>query len=134
MYTANEIGRQLKMSNAKWAITSEQLLPNLNTALKESNNELTFKDRIIVLGDNPHGHISGNAMLSEKKPTGAYEVSIDVYNDICVLPYSSGTTGVPKGVMLSHHNLVANISQASRGPPEIVSIKEATGTHKATFI
>jgi len=32
-------------------------------------------------------------------------------NDVCVLPYSSGTTGLPKGVMLSHKNIVANILQ-----------------------
>lgn len=31
--------------------------------------------------------------------------------EICTLPYSSGTTGLPKGVMLSHYNLVANLVQ-----------------------
>ena len=31
--------------------------------------------------------------------------------DLAVLPYSSGTTGLPKGVMLTHHNLVANLCQ-----------------------
>ena len=31
--------------------------------------------------------------------------------DMASLPYSSGTTGMPKGVMLSHHNIVANIEQ-----------------------
>ena len=37
-------------------------------------------------------------------------VTIDP-NDLIALPYSSGTTGLPKGVMLSHRNLVANILQ-----------------------
>ena len=39
-------------------------------------------------------------------------VAIDPRNDIVVLPYSSGTTGLPKGVMLTHFNLVANLCQA----------------------
>ena len=36
-------------------------------------------------------------------------VAIDPERDIAVLPYSSGTTGLPKGVMLSHYNLTSNI-------------------------
>ncbi len=38
-------------------------------------------------------------------------VSINAAEDIVVLPYSSGTTGLPKGVMLTHRNLVANLCQ-----------------------
>jgi acyl-CoA synthetase (AMP-forming)/AMP-acid ligase II len=38
-------------------------------------------------------------------------VEIDPERDIAVLPYSSGTTGMPKGVMLSHYNLTSNIRQ-----------------------
>jgi len=38
-------------------------------------------------------------------------VDIDAERDVAVLPYSSGTTGLPKGVMLSHHNLSSNIRQ-----------------------
>ena len=38
-------------------------------------------------------------------------VSIDVSRDVNLLPFSSGTTGVPKGVMLSHRNILANTLQ-----------------------
>jgi acyl-CoA synthetase (AMP-forming)/AMP-acid ligase II len=39
--------------------------------------------------------------------------AIDVQQDVAVLPFSSGTTGLAKGVMLTHHNLVANLCQLS---------------------
>src|SRR3972149_2073356 len=38
-------------------------------------------------------------------------VAINAREDIAVLPYSSGTTGLPKGVMLTHHNITSNVKQ-----------------------
>ena len=46
--------------------------------------------------------------------------------DLCVLPYSSGTTGVPKGVMLTHANLVANMAQLNHPALDLMNDKETT--------
>ena len=50
----------------------------------------------------------------------------DPHKDIAVLPYSSGTTGPPKGVSLTHYNLVANMSQLMH--PNINMMRELSGT------
>jgi 4-coumarate--CoA ligase len=42
-----------------------------------------------------------------------------VYNDTAALPYSSGTTGPPKGVSLTHYNMVSNITQLNHPGSEI---------------
>ena len=45
----------------------------------------------------------------------------DPHTDIVAMPYSSGTTGAPKGVCLNHYNLVANTCQISS--PEVTAIR-----------
>ena len=39
------------------------------------------------------------------------DVEINAKEDVALIPYSSGTTGLPKGVMLTHYNLLANLAQ-----------------------
>ena len=47
-------------------------------------------------------------------------------NKTVMLPYSSGTTGLPKGVMLTSNNIVSNICQQT--PPELKFVEQATGS------
>ncbi|CAN1721125.1 Long-chain-fatty-acid--CoA ligase [Hyphomicrobium sp. 1Nfss2.1] len=46
-------------------------------------------------------------------------VAIDPINDIAVLQYTGGTTGTPKGAMLSHANVYVNVQQVSATAPEL---------------
>ena len=104
-----EIKRQLDSSGSKAVVTAEDYLASCRAA-KEANPNLKS---IIVVGE-PH---EGCHTFSEmaRADTAGVEFckgsQIDTVNDICLLPYSSGTTGLPKGVMLTHTNLATNLLQ-----------------------
>ena len=70
-----------------------------------------------------------DAMIESEAIGDAFETenNFDFENDVALLPYSSGTTGLPKGVMLTHQNLVANICQFIIPKKELDFIKPATG-------
>ncbi len=103
LYTPDEIAFQLKDAGAKMIIT---VSPFLERALAAA--QLHPVEAVIVL-DGAEGHESLQDLLTSTAPS--VEVAIDAANDLVTLPYSSGTTGLAKGVMLTHRNLVANIRQ-----------------------
>ncbi|CAN5281446.1 4-coumarate--CoA ligase family protein [soil metagenome] len=100
-YTAGEVHHQLVDAGATYLITIELFLQTARQAA-----EGTGITEIHVIGD-VEGERSLTELfgqpLSEQVPVGG--------DALVVLPYSSGTTGLSKGVMLSHRNLVANIAQ-----------------------
>ena len=65
---------------------------------------------IITVGSCP-GCLSFEALMKEGGPQVPVP-DINPREDVAILPYSSGTTGKPKGVMLTHYNIVANMCQA----------------------
>jgi acyl-CoA synthetase (AMP-forming)/AMP-acid ligase II len=105
VYNAEEIEYQLKDAGAKFAITYPDALDRVREAA-----EGTAVQEIFVLGEG-EGATPVTELLSAD-PVGD-DADIDPAKDIAALPYSSGTTGYPKGVRLTHRNLVANLNQVT---------------------
>lgn len=102
-YGPEEVAFQLEDSGASLLITIPTFLETAERAAAA-----TGISDIVVIGD-PGNHIPFAELLSSDPFTGS--PAIDPAEDVVVLPYSSGTTGLPKGVMLTHRNLVANLAQ-----------------------
>jgi len=95
LYTAEELRKQLEDSGAKYLVTTP--------AFTEKTRDVPVRETFVI------GERSFAALLDADGVVP--DVAIDPANDVVALPYSSGTTGLPKGVMLTHRNLVANILQ-----------------------
>jgi acyl-CoA synthetase (AMP-forming)/AMP-acid ligase II len=108
LYTAEEIGFQLRDSGARFLVT----VPALADKAREAA-ALASVEEVFAFGD-ADGVTAFDALLSDGPVP---EPTIDPASDLAALPYSSGTTGFSKGVMLTHRNLVANLAQVSAMQP-----------------
>lgn len=110
-YTAEELAFQLRDSGAQ-AIATQK--PFLDTVVRAAKSVGIPEDRIILVGDERDPTARFKHFTSIRNISGAtrYRKSkIDPEKDLAFLPYSSGTTGKPKGVMLSHRNVASNTLQ-----------------------
>ncbi|QBI19862.1 4-coumarate--CoA ligase family protein [Egibacter rhizosphaerae] len=105
LYTAEELGHQLADSAAKVLVTADALLATAEPAASKAG-DLT----LVVVGEAPQGALAFDDLLATKPRLE--EDPRDPHSALAVLPYSSGTTGLPKGVELTHRNLVANLCQS----------------------
>ncbi|HTE67959.1 MAG TPA: AMP-binding protein, partial [Actinomycetes bacterium] len=105
LYTADELAAQLNNAGARFLVTVPPFLGNALQAAAGSGVETVF-----VLGEG-EGAIPFASLLAAGDTPPA--VALDPASDLVALPYSSGTTGLPKGVMLTHRNLVANLCQGA---------------------
>lgn len=108
-YTVDELAFQLKDSGAAALVTQKALLPVASKAAKAVGIP---DDRIILLGDDRDNTMRFKHFQSIRNLAGTSRYRRTKANpreDLSFLVYSSGTTGHPKGVMLSHRNIVSNI-------------------------
>ncbi|MDT5121795.1 MAG: hypothetical protein QOC96_1277 [Acidobacteriota bacterium] len=106
LYTADELAHQLNDACVKYLLTVPQLIDKALEASQGSKVQEVF-----VFGEAP-GAASFDSLLECEGLVP--EVEINPREDIVALPYSSGTTGVAKGVMLTHYNMVANLCQLEK--------------------
>jgi len=99
LFTVDETIKQLKDSGAKYLLTVPELMDKAGEAA-----QATGIHKLFVIGE-AEGAISLASLLANEG--SKVEIEISPRADVVALPYSSGTTGFPKGVMLTHYNLVS---------------------------
>ncbi|CAA7027807.1 unnamed protein product [Microthlaspi erraticum] len=113
-YTSQEIYKQLKSSGAKLIITHSHDVEKLRNF---DDKTKLGEDLTVITTDEPtpENCLPFSALTEETNPQERSE-SVDVGgDDAAALPFSSGTTGLPKGVVLTHKSLITSVAQQVDG-------------------
>ena len=113
MYVERELEHILKDSGAKVFIAYDQFYPRIKNV-----RDLTPVEKVLLFSLGPPLDVEGEDVLKieallASTPAQPPRVDIDAANDLAILQYTGGTTGVSKGAMLTHRNIVANALQVS---------------------
>ncbi|KAF6148611.1 hypothetical protein GIB67_042570 [Kingdonia uniflora] len=120
-YTSSEIFKQLSSSGAKLIITQSSYVEKLRKT-EENVPKLGEDFKVVTIDDSPENCIHFS-VISEADERETESDSIDP-NDPVALPFSSGTTGLPKGVILTHKSLISSIAQQVDGENPNLHLKE----------
>lgn len=109
-------------------VTIAELLPNVIAAhglADGPGKKPMFVVCVNADGTKPDGTWDFGEMIDPSVDTSDLRASARRNTDVAFMPYSSGTTGLSKGVSLSHRNIMANITQTDH--PDIGHILDTTG-------
>ncbi|XP_050451590.1 uncharacterized protein LOC126851547 isoform X1 [Cataglyphis hispanica] len=130
-YTIFEIKKQIENADAQAIFTFPAKYADVNTSI-ENNSKIKLP--IVIVNDGSDtASIAKTIKFDDLIRDDIEEFSVGHkinvnYEDTVLMPYSSGTTGMPKNIETSHRNIVANILQASF--PRIFTGMEATEHHQ----
>ena len=136
LYTEREVAYQLKDSGAKLIVTLDILYPRIMKAWKQTDlqhivvtgikdflpfpknvvypfmqkKEYGFKVSVAHQGSN---HLFSEVLRTSEATPPPNDPTFDFDHDLALLQYTGGTTGFPKGVMLTHRNIVSNVQACS---------------------
>ena len=144
LYTPREIKHQLNDSECKNIVCLDLLYENVEKVWEETGLEhaiITSVEDYLPSSGRLFGRLGGKTLsvevrqrpgilmfqdLIKKYPPNPPKVEIDHEKDLAALPYTGGTTGMPKGAMLTHSNIVAIQEEMRRFFPDIEDGKEST--------
>ena len=132
LYTDRELQHQLKDSGAKAIVVVEMFAQTLSDVIQDTDVETVITTRVADMLDFPKSMLVNFVIKYVKKMIPPYKLPQAVsfkdvlaegatlppqkvalnQDDIAFLQYTGGTTGVSKGAMLSHGNMLANLQQA----------------------
>jgi len=106
IYTEEETLHALSLTKPRYVVTTGISLPTIQSQMKQTGVE-----EVIVVGPAPEH--SNTTPLTDllKEPSSTEGVEPTDLNNTVLMPFSSGTTGMPKAVCLSHRNVLAQLCQ-----------------------
>ena len=127
LFTSDELTNQLKEANAKCVFTVHQLAHRA----EEAARKLVIEHVFVIGDDRDHDNCDSVSVLFKDDGSSFPHVTFYPRDDLAILPFSSGAGGLPRGVMLTHYNLIALGCIVSAGG--FLDLKEKTSEQKSTI-